>query len=399
MAPYLFVLLAIDVKGYPMQLSRRNFLRSMGLGTAAATSVQWPLPAWSSTAAFEPARIKEPGGPIRLDNNENVYGPSRKTVTAIRAALGSVNRYPFNEYDGLIDRIARAHKVKTEQILLGCGSSEILRLAVAAFLGPGKQLIQASPTFESMDHYARSAGAEVISVPLTATFAHDLDAMLARTGTSSTLVYICNPNNPTASLTPRNDIESFIGKLPGNSYLLIDEAYHHYAGQSAMYASFLDRPVENERVIVSRTFSKIYGLAGLRLGYGIASARTAKQMNAYATIDNVNGVVVRAGLAALDDAPSVAEFVKRNEDARQEFFNQAMARMLKPIDSHTNFVMMNTHHPAEQVIEHFRKNNVLIGRRFPAMDSYIRVSFGTPDEMAAFWRVWDMLPFAKAMQH
>ena len=399
MAPYLFVLLAIDVKGYPMQLSRRNFLRSMGLGTAAATSVQWPLPAWSSTAAFEPARIKEPGGPIRLDNNENVYGPSRKTAAAIRAALGSVNRYPFNEYDGLIDRIARAHKVKTEQILLGCGSSEILRLAVAAFLGPGKQLIQASPTFESMDHYARSAGAEVISVPLTATFAHDLDAMLARTGTSSTLVYICNPNNPTASLTPRSDIESFIGKLPGNSYVLIDEAYHHYAGQSAMYASFLDRSVENERVIVSRTFSKIYGLAGLRLGYGIASARTAKQMNAYATIDNVNGVVVRAGLAALDDAPSVAEFVKRNEDARQEFFNQAMARMLKPIDSHTNFVMMNTHHPAEQVIEHFRKNNVLIGRRFPAMDSYIRVSFGTPDEMAAFWRVWDMLPFAKAMQH
>jgi len=399
MAPYLFVLLAIDVKGYPMQLSRRNFLRSMGLGTAAATSVQWPLPAWSSTAAFEPARIKEPGGPVRLDNNENVYGPSRKTAAAIRAALGSVNRYPFNEYDGLIDRIARAHKVKTEQILLGCGSSEILRLAVAAFLGPGKQLIQASPTFESMDHYARSAGAEVISVPLTATFAHDLDAMLARTGTSSTLVYICNPNNPTASLTPRSDIESFIGKLPGNSYVLIDEAYHHYAGQSAMYASFLDRSVENERVIVSRTFSKIYGLAGLRLGYGIASARTAKQMNAYATIDNVNGVVVRAGLAALDDAPSVAEFIKRNEDARQEFFNQAMARMLKPIDSHTNFVMMNTHHPAEQAIEHFRKNNVLIGRRFPAMDSYIRVSFGTPDEMAAFWRVWDMLPFAKAMQH
>ena len=382
-----------------MQLSRRTFLRSVGLGTVAATSVQWPLPAWSPAAAFEPARNKEPGGPVRLDNNENVYGPSRKTAAAIRAALGSVNRYPFNEYDGLIDRIARAHKVKTEQILLGCGSSEILRLAVAAFLGPGKQLIQASPTFESMDHYARSAGAEVISVPLTATFAHDLDAMLARTGTSSTLVYICNPNNPTASLTPRNDIESFIGKLPGNSYLLIDEAYHHYAGQSAMYASFLDRSVENERVIVSRTFSKIYGLAGLRLGYGIASARTAKQMNAYATIDNVNGVVVRAGLAALDDAPSVAEFVKRNEDARQEFFNQAMARMLKPIDSHTNFVMMNTHHPAEQVIEHFRKNNVLIGRRFPAMDSYIRVSFGTPDEMAAFWRVWDMLPFAKAMQH
>src|SRR5437667_10046112 len=129
--------------------------------------------------------------------------------------------------------------------------------------------------------------------------------MLPRPETSGTLLYICNPNNPTASLTPRNDSESFIGKLPGNSYLLIDEAYHHYAGQSAMYASFLDRPVENERVSVSRTFSKVYGLAGLRRGYGAASARTAQQMNAYATIDNANGVVVRAGLAALDDAPSV----------------------------------------------------------------------------------------------
>src|SRR5436190_20016376 len=379
----------------PMQLSRRNFLCSVGLGTAAATSVQWSLPAWSSTAAFEPARIKEPGGPIRLDNNENVYGPSRKTAAAIRAALGSANRYPFNEYDGLIDRIASFHRVKTEQILLGCGSSEILRLAVAAFLGPGKQLIQASPTFESMDHYARSAGAEVISVPLTATFAHDLDAMLARTGTSSTLVYVCNPNNPTASLTPRNDIESFIGKLPGNSYLLIDEAYHHYAGQSAMYASFLDRPVENERVIVSRTFSKIYGLAGLRLGYGVASASTAKQMNAYATIDNVNGVVVRAGLAALDDAPSVAEFVKRNEDARQEFFNQAMARMLKPIDSHTNFVMLDAHQPADTIIQHFLDNRVRIGRHFPPLTRHIRVSLGTPFAMREFWRVWDLLPPSK----
>ncbi len=338
-----------------MQLSRRNFLRSVGLGTAAATSAQWASAAWSSTVPFEPARTKDRGGPIRLDNNENVYGPSGKTAAAIRAALGSANRYPFKEYDGLIDRIASFHKVKPEQVLLGCGSSEVLRLAAAAFLGPGKQLIQPSPTFESMDHYARSAGAEVISLPLTASFAHDLDGMLARTSTSSTLVYLCNPNNPTASLTPRNDIESFIRKLPGNSYVLIDEAYDHYAGQSAMYASFLDRPVENERVIVSRTFSKIYGLAGLRLGYGIASASTAKQMNAYATIDNVNGLAVRAGLAALDDAPSVAEFIKRNENARQEFFNQAMARMLKPIDSHANFVMMNTHHPAEQVIESLRR--------------------------------------------
>jgi histidinol-phosphate aminotransferase len=383
-----------------MQLSRRRFLRSVSLGTAAATSLQWPLFASSSAAAFEPARAKDPGGPIRLDSNENVYGPSAQTAAAIRTALGSSHRYPFREYDALVERIASFHRVKPEQVMLGCGSTEILRLAATAFLAPGKQLIQASPTFEAMDQYAPSAAADIVSLPLTANFAHDLDGMMARAGTATALVYICNPNNPTASLTPRMDIEAFIGKLPASTHVLIDEAYHHYAGASAMYASFLDHPIEDKRVIVSRTFSKIYGLAGLRLGYGIASAATAKQMKAYATLDNVNGVVVRAAMAALDDEASVREFIKRNEDARQEFFNQAMARMLKPIDSHANFVMMNTHHPAEQVIEHFRKNNVLIGRRFPAMDSYIRVSFGTPAEMKAFWSVWDTLPLAKTpMQH
>ena len=383
-----------------MHLSRRNFLRSVGVGTTAATALQLPFSGLASAAVFEPSRTKGPGGPIRLDSNENVYGPSVKTATAIRAALGSANRYPFREYDAFVERIASLHRVKPQQVMLGCGSTEILRLAAAAFLGPGKQLIQASPTFEAMDHYAHSTGAEVISLQLTANFAHDLDAMLGRIGESSTLVYICNPNNPTASITPRKDIETFISKLPDSTYVLIDEAYHHYAGTSAMYASFVDRPLDNPRVMVSRTFSKIYGLAGLRLGYGITSGVTAKQMNSYATLDNVNGLALQAAMAALDDTASVADFAKRNEDARQEFFNQALARMLKPIDSHANFVMMNTHHPAEQVIEHFRKNDVLIGRRFPAMDSYIRVSLGTSQDMMAFWRVWDMLPFAKAaMQH
>jgi histidinol-phosphate aminotransferase len=213
-----------------MQLSRRRFLRSVSLGTAAATSLQWPLWAGSSAAAFEPARAKDPDGPIRLNSNENVYGPSAKTAAAIRTALGSSNRYPFREYDALVERIASFHRVRPEQVMLGCGSTEILRLAATAFLGPGKQLIQASPTFEAMDHYACSAAAEIVSLPLTPNFSHDLDGMMARAGTATALVYICNPNNPTASLTPRMDIEAFIGKLSASTHVLIDEAYHHYAG-------------------------------------------------------------------------------------------------------------------------------------------------------------------------
>lgn len=381
-----------------MLLSRRRFFRTLSTGAAVGAAAQLPIASLASAAVFEPARQAD--GLIRLNGNENVYGPSAKVAAAIRAATNTVNRYAYLEYDDLTERIANFHHVKSEQVVIGCGSTEILRVAAAAFLGNGKRLVQPSPTYEAIETYARVAGAEVESVALTKEFTHDLNGMLARVDDNTTLIYICNPNNPTASLTPRRDLESFIAKLPVNCYVVIDEAYHHYAGQSSMYQSFLDNPVQNERVIVSRTFSKIYGLAGLRLGYAITSPAVAKHIGPYLTRNNINGIVLRAAMAALDDTASAADFAKRNADTRQEFFNQAMARMLKPIDSHTNFVMMNTDHPAEGTIQHFRKNNILIGRRFAAMDTYIRISLGTPDEMKAFWRVWDMLPFAQMpMQH
>ncbi len=383
-----------------MITSRRGFLRSLGAGTAAGIAVQWPLTRASRAATFQPSRPSQDECFIRLNSNENAYGPSPKVVEVMKSSIGSANRYPRMEYKSLAERIAAANHVNPEQVLLGCGSTEILRMAAFAFLGNGRQLIQASPTFEAIEHYARAAGSEIISVRLTPGFAHDLDGMLARATASTTLVYICNPNNPTATLTPRKDLENFISKLPASTFVVIDEAYHHYAGQSGMYASFIDRPPDDERVIVARTFSKVYGLAGLRLGYAVASPKLIQQMRKFTTEDNINAVVTQAAGAALDDSDTVNEFVQRNADDRQEFFNQAMARAVKPIDSRANFVMMNTFHPAEEVIQHFRKNNILIGRRFPPMDTYIRISLGRPGEMRAFWRAWDMLPYPKnSMQH
>ena len=381
-----------------MITSRRGFLRALGAGTAAGVAVPWPLTDHLRTARFEPSRPGQDDGLIRLNSNENAYGPSPKVVEVLKSSVRSANRYPRMEYNSLVERIAAANRVRPEQVLLGCGSTEILRMAAFAFVGNGRQLIQPSPTFEAIEHYARAAGSEAISVRLTPAFAHDLDGMLARASASTTLVYICNPNNPTASLTPRKDLENFIGKLPASSFV-IDEAYHHYAGQSGMYASFIDRPLGDERVIVVRTFSKVYGLAGLRLGYAVASPKIIQQMRKFATEDNINAVVTQAATAALDDTDGVNDSVRRNTDDRQEFFNQAMARALKPIDSHANFVMMNTFHPAEEVIQHFRKNNILIGNLFPTMDSYIRVSLGRPEEMRAFWQTWDVLPYARNMMH
>jgi histidinol-phosphate aminotransferase len=177
--------------------------------------------------------------------------------------------------------------------------------------------------------------------------------------------------------------------LPATTTVLVDEAYHHYAVQSPGYISFLDHPVGDKRIIVARTFSKIYGLAGMRLGYAIAAPQLISQLRPYITPVNVNEVVLRAAFVALDDAENVRECVKKNDIARQEFFNQAAARGLKPIPSCTNFVMMDVRRPTKQVVEYFRTKNVLIGRDFPPLETCIRVSLGKPEEMKQFWRVYD----------
>jgi histidinol-phosphate aminotransferase len=376
--------------------SRRDFLR---IGAGAVTAA---IP-WRLAADGPPLLESAPGGPddglILLYSNENAYGPSAKVRNAITSAAQNANRYPRMRYNSLTEKIAGIHNVSPDRVLLGCGSTEILRVAACAFLGRGKQLIHASPTFEAIEHYAASVDSEVIAVPLTSAFAHDLDAMLGRVGASTAVVYICNPNNPTASITPRKDLEAFISKLPVSTLVILDEAYHHYAGASGMYGSFLDHPFDDQRLIVLRTFSKVYGLAGLRLGYAVASPKVIQQMRRFATQDNVNAIATESAFVALDDADGINDFIQRNTNDRQEFFNQAMARVVKPIDSHANFVMMNTLHAAEDVIQHFRKNNILIGRHFPPMDTYIRVSLGRPEEMLAFWRTWDLLPFAKDFMH
>ena len=378
--------------------SRRAFLR-FGTSAVAAAALPWPLAGASSPTAESPA--PQPDSTfIRLNSNENAYGPSPRVAASIKSALDVVNRYPQMEREALVERIALLSRVSREQVILGCGSTELLRAAANAFLGQGRQLVQASPTFGAMEHYARAAGSEVVSVPLTAAYAHNLDGMLACTNASTGLLYICNPNNPTASLTPRKDLEAFFSKLPPSTHVLIDEAYHHYAGVSGMYASFIDNPLADERLIVARTFSKAYGLAGLRLGYAVGSPKVIEQMLRFATVDNINAVGAQAAVTALADADGLNEFLRRNGDDRQEFFNQAMARALKPIDSHANFVMMNTMHPAKDVAAYFRAKGVLIAAGFPRMGTYIRVSLGRPEEMRVFWQTWDTLPYPKnAMSH
>jgi histidinol-phosphate aminotransferase len=374
-----------------MAISRRTLLRQIGVGTAASAAIPL-LPDFSMAGQLPSPGAAAWGGLIRLNKNEGAYGPSRKSVAAMQSSLGLSNRYPGSEIDDLTNKIANLHNVKPEQVTLGAGSREILRMTAAAFLGPGKKLVLGSPTFDAIAHFASGSGAEVVAVPLTKTYAHDLDTMLARANASSGLIYICNPNNPTGTLSVRKDVEVFLSKITVKSPIVIDEAYHDYVSASPAYASFLDHPIDDERVIVVRTFSKIYGLAGLRVGYAISSPQLARTLSACQVLFGVNVIGARAAGAALDDLDHVRLSARRNTDDRQEFFNQANARMNRWIDSHTNFVMLKGGLPPQQVVEHFRSNHVLLGPLIPEMPKYVRVSLGRPEEMSEFWRVWDMLP-------
>jgi histidinol-phosphate aminotransferase len=372
-----------------MSFSRRSFLGTLGLGAAAASVGFSGL---EQVAFGEPPRATTPDGPKLLNSNENAYGMFPSVEKAAVEGLRVANRYPFKIYNDVVERVAAYNKISSKQVLLGNGSTEVLAMCSRAFTGPGKKLIAAVPTFESSLAYSRNCGAQVVEVPLTASYAHDLEAILARTGTDTGLVYICNPNNPTASLTPRRDIEAFLRKVPANTYVLIDEAYHHFSTDSPEYVSFIEKPVDDPRVIVARTFSKVYGMAGLRLGYSVAAPQTTKLLEKGQLEDNGNMIALHCGLAALDDDAAMRAAVARNAADRKEFMRQAALRKLHTIPSYANFAMVETGWPVRQVIKHFHDDNIAVGRPFPRMENFLRVSFSTPDDMAAFWQSWDKLP-------
>jgi histidinol-phosphate aminotransferase len=386
-----------------MALSRRTLLRNIGAGAifGAAAPALRALPIASATEEAlwgnSATRLPTRGGsvkvePLLLYRNENPYGASEKVLAVLRDSATVSNRYPRDEYDILLDKLVALHRVKREQIVLGCGSGEILCMAAMAFLKPGKKLVEAAPTFPALGKLAPTLGVEVADVPLNKRYEHDLGAMLERVGSNTGLVYLVNPNNPTGTLTPRKDLEAFIGKLPANVTVLIDEAYHHFVAPGADYESFLDRPIGDPRVIVARTFSKIFGLAGMRIGYAVATPEMSKRLALGFPSLSVSIISARAAAAAMDDTAYVSMGIKRNATDRQEFLKQANARNLHPIDSQTNFIMMNPERPPDEVIAYLKTQNILIGPKYPVLDKYVRISLGQPDEMKIFWDAWDSMP-------
>jgi len=372
-----------------MPISRRGLLK-LAVGGVAAGYVS--PPAFASANELKVAEQVGAGtkNPIRLDRNENAYGPSSKAVAEVLRNANSVNRFP-DSTDALGSSLASVRGVRPEQILLGAGSTAIMKTAMNVFLRGGRGLVLATPTFELIDRYAVANSARMSAVPLRRDHGHDLEAMLAAVNSQTGLIYICNPNNPTGTLTDRQGIDRFLEKLPARVPVMIDEAYHDYAGGSGAYVSFLDRLSHHPGVIVTRTFSEVYGLAGLRLGYAVAQPKILNALAREKPEMEIGSLTLAAGLAALADTEFTASCVQRNQNDRQEFVNQVNARMLRVLDSHTNFACLNVMHPAKEIIEHYQKNDILLGPEIPGMPNYVRVSFGAPEEMREFWAVWDLL--------
>jgi histidinol-phosphate aminotransferase len=383
-----------------MEICRRTLLRSIVSGAAAtaAASTLRPASLSAASAADEAWPTGGADGPIRLHLSENPYGPSPAAIAAIRdSAAGHVHRYPDAAEQALRNRLAEFHRVTPEQIVVGCGSREILRMAATVFCGAGRSAVVAAPTHAGLMTALGNTDTEIVAVPLGSNYSFDLDRMLARADHRTGLVYLCNPHNPIGSLTPRAEIEAFVENIPAATYVVIDEAYHHFVGGAPEYASFIDRAVSNPRVIVTRSFSTMHGLAGLRVGYGITSPETARALAPARLAGGVNALGAMAAMAALTDSTHVRNTARRNADERQEFCNQANARMLRTIDSQANFVMLNTGHAAADVIAHFERHGVLVAGPFAGYDKHVRVSIGTPADMREFWRVWDLLPPMHAM--
>ena len=357
-----------------LSVSRRHFALSLGATLGAAVA--------------RPSFAARPGAPpdsaaVDLSSNENPYGPCPAALEAMTRSQAVACRYPDGPERATTEAIARLHGVSPERVVLGAGSSEVLRLCDATFLGPGRTVLAAEPTFEAVLHYAKVTTAEPVTVPLTADFRHDLAAMARACDERTGLVYVCNPNNPTGTIVAGDELLAFMEKVPATATVVVDEAYHHFV-EAPAYRSALELVDRFPNLVVARTFSKVYGLAGMRLGYGITSKANAEALRAHASWSNVNTAVLAAAQASLADDGLVARQRAKLNGARRWLVAELERDGRRTIPSETNFVMIDAGGDVKPLIEALAARGVRVGRRFAALPTWLRVTIGTPEEMQAF---------------
>jgi histidinol-phosphate aminotransferase len=385
-------------------LTRRRFVQTVGIGGAAAfiSARGRENAVWS--ALETPLLAIEPGL-ICLSSNENPIGPGNQVLDAIKAAFGPKDAQP-GRYSGasrdLIDAIAKKQNVKPENIVLGCGSTQILRSATHLFTAKDKPLVGTIPTYEECAGYAEMMGHPVRPVALTSDFKIDLNKFLDASKGAG-LVFYCNPNNPTATYVGARATRDYLAQVAKSSpdtTVLIDEAYFDYVTDPD-HETHIPVAIDNPRLLVARTFSKAYGMAGLRIGYAVGHKDTIAKMAAWdagSGTSSLNVLAMHAAIAGIQrPVPEIASECARNKAVRDYTAKWFSDRGMTPTDSQANFMFVNINRPAKGFRDACRAKGVLVARDFPPFEkTHCRISFGTMDEMKKATAVFEQVLAKKA---
>ena len=383
-------------------MSRRSFLRAASAAAVTVPVLTEAHLAWAArvggqtapgaSAVARASRIhgglhaEVPADAVLIDANENPLGPCAAACDAVTAAGHRGGRYAFGKTEVLAAAIAEREGLKPEYVAVYAGSSEPLHYTVLAFTGPGRPYVTADPGYEAGMHAADKARAQIVKVPLTKdAYAHDVRAMVAASPNAGVL-YICSPNNPTGTVTPKEDIRWALAHKPKGSVLLIDEAYIHFTENE----SCMDMVRANEDVIVLHTFSKLYGMAGLRCGFAAARPDLLAKLEMYG-MNPMPVTAVDAARASLEDASLIATRKKITADTRNETLAWLKAKGYRVTPSESNCFMLDSGRDGKQVIAAMQQRHVYIGRIWPAMPTYVRITVGTPEEMARFRTAWEQV--------
>jgi histidinol-phosphate aminotransferase len=359
--------------------SRRGFSRRTFGRIAAVMGAGAALPFYNEPAMAQLSAVRNmPPDAVKINANENPLGPCAEALTAMQALLKKGGRYLYEETFGFQELLADQECVKPAYVQPYAGSSAPLHQAVLAFTSPTKPFVTADPGYEAGERAAEFIGAKVIRVPLTKSYAHDVKAMAAASPDAG-LIYVCNPNNPTGTLTPRADIEWLLENKPKGSVLLVDEAYIHIAGAPVCS----DLIAKDKDIVILRTFSKIYGMAGLRAGAALGRPDLLAKIRPY-----TSGALPVTGMAGATASLKVKELVPERRkiigNVREDVLGFLARNNFKFVPSVSNKFMVDVERPGQQIIDAMAKEKVYIGRVWPSWPTYVRVSVGTQEEMAKF---------------
>jgi histidinol-phosphate aminotransferase len=376
-----------------MSVTRRSFvggiaaaLGYVGLGPDVDVLAQQggTRAAGAGAAARAAANSNDYDAIAHLASNENCWGPPESVMKAMNSAWKYANRYGYPDGD-IVGEIARHHGVKTENILLTAGSGEVLDVVGTTYLLGGKKVLGVEPTFSNVYQHATSIKSSAIKLPLNKDYTQNIPAMIKAAKDHASeigVVYLCNPNNPTGLIVTKDEVKQLLDGLPQGMPVLIDEAYHHFV-EDPRYATSVPYVLEGRPVIIARTFSKIAALAGMRLGYAIASKENVDRMRPF-SMGSINAVVKWGGAAALKDTAAQAEVKKKTIDLRKKTTGELAAYGYESIPSEANFFMVSIGREIQPVIQEFAQRKVAVGRPFPPMTTHMRVSIGTAEEMDRF---------------